>query len=258
MVEIDQVRSFLFKLFTTILIFCICHLVFELSQELTTENEETRFKRSIEENKEVLLDLPGQLNKDQFTRTKRVNTSSKRQFIATNEWQEINSDHIVPSGLHYRLNLETGKKEAKLLDKKNRSKELLAIKNDKDLKDDQRVDKLQNEFDKFKFEEKNLELNKEKDLKNWRSIDEIKKEFKDLNIKLTTDSENVHALLERFKKVASDEEKITILKDLEYSVHQYDVSKDFIKMNGLDILKDDFLNSSDEIQSLIALVLGDF
>ena len=37
-------------------------------------------------------------------------------FEATSEFQEIQEDQQVPAGLHYRINLETGKKEAKLID----------------------------------------------------------------------------------------------------------------------------------------------
>jgi nucleotide exchange factor SIL1 len=36
-------------------------------------------------------------------------------FRPTAEWQEIVEGQKVPAGLHYRINLETGKKEAKLL-----------------------------------------------------------------------------------------------------------------------------------------------
>ena len=116
---------------------------------------------------------------------------------------------------------------------------------------------MQKEFKKFKFNEKNLELNKDKDTNNWRSMDEIKKEFDNLNIKMTTDSENVNALLERYRKTNDQEEKITILKDLSFILHQYDTANDFIKMNGLDILKDDLLNNqNNQIQSLISTVIG--
>ena len=41
---------------------------------------------------------------------------NKSDFVATNEWQEIKEGQIVPSGLHYRMNLATGLKEAKLLE----------------------------------------------------------------------------------------------------------------------------------------------
>ena len=42
--------------------------------------------------------------------------SCHETFVATNEWQEIKEGQKVPGGLHYRINFETGKKEAKLLD----------------------------------------------------------------------------------------------------------------------------------------------
>ena len=40
-------------------------------------------------------------------------------FVATNEWQDIEEGQKVPAGLHYRMNLATGKKEAKLLVEEN-------------------------------------------------------------------------------------------------------------------------------------------
>ena len=43
----------------------------------------------------------------------------KPVFVATKEWQEIKEGQKVPSGLHYRMNLETGKKEAKLMETEN-------------------------------------------------------------------------------------------------------------------------------------------
>ena len=40
----------------------------------------------------------------------------KSDFVATKDWQVIKEGQIVPSGLHYRMNLATGLKEAKLLE----------------------------------------------------------------------------------------------------------------------------------------------
>ncbi len=37
-----------------------------------------------------------------------------KRFIPTNEWQEIKGDQLMPPGLRYRVNMETGKREAKL------------------------------------------------------------------------------------------------------------------------------------------------
>ena len=42
--------------------------------------------------------------------------TKQTKFVATNEWQKIKDGQKVPSGLHYRMNLETGLKEAKILE----------------------------------------------------------------------------------------------------------------------------------------------
>ncbi|KAL3668204.1 hypothetical protein V7S43_007065 [Phytophthora oleae] len=38
------------------------------------------------------------------------------EFVPTHEWQDILPNQAIPPGLYIRVNLETGKKEAKLLD----------------------------------------------------------------------------------------------------------------------------------------------
>ena len=42
--------------------------------------------------------------------------TKKPKFVATKEWQDIQEGQSVPAGLHYRMNLQTGRKEAKLMD----------------------------------------------------------------------------------------------------------------------------------------------
>ena len=37
------------------------------------------------------------------------------EFVATKDWQVIPENEPLPAGLHYRMNFETGVKEAKLL-----------------------------------------------------------------------------------------------------------------------------------------------
>jgi len=50
-----------------------------------------------------------------FSISTGVLSQNEDVFQATDDWQEIREGQKVPSGLHYRMNLETGKKEAKLL-----------------------------------------------------------------------------------------------------------------------------------------------
>ena len=42
-------------------------------------------------------------------------SSSPGEFIPTHEWQTVAEGQMIPAGLHIRMNLSTGKKEAKLL-----------------------------------------------------------------------------------------------------------------------------------------------
>ena len=40
---------------------------------------------------------------------------SREIFVATNEWQEIKPGQAIPQGLHVRMDMQTGKKEARLM-----------------------------------------------------------------------------------------------------------------------------------------------
>ncbi|ENN75857.1 hypothetical protein HUJ04_002186 [Dendroctonus ponderosae] len=46
----------------------------------------------------------------------KTKPKAHNRFVATKEWKTIEEGQTVPSGLHYRLNLKNGKKEAKLID----------------------------------------------------------------------------------------------------------------------------------------------
>jgi len=51
---------------------------------------------------------------------------SGEAFQATSEWQDVKPGQVLPAGLHYRINMETGKKEAKILDRKQKSYPIVA------------------------------------------------------------------------------------------------------------------------------------
>lgn len=52
---------------------------------------------------------------ENFVKTDEKIEVSKEVFVATNEWQEVKPGQSIPPGLHVRLNIQTGVKEAKLL-----------------------------------------------------------------------------------------------------------------------------------------------
>jgi hypothetical protein len=58
-----------------------------------------------------------------FTKTDEKFEVSDEEFVATNEWQTVKENQAISRGLHVRLNLETGQREAKLLDSNTNSGE---------------------------------------------------------------------------------------------------------------------------------------
>lgn len=50
---------------------------------------------------------------------------TKDVFVASDDWKEILPGQAVPAGLHYRINLQTGKKEAKLLSPDNQEEKTI-------------------------------------------------------------------------------------------------------------------------------------
>eukprot|EP00299_Pterocystis_sp_00344_P005936 c17687_g1_i1.p1 GENE.c17687_g1_i1~~c17687_g1_i1.p1 ORF type:complete len:435 (+),score=135.75 c17687_g1_i1:95-1399(+) len=48
--------------------------------------------------------------------TTRTSVANRTPFVATHEWQKVQSGQAVPSGLHYRMDFSTGETFAKLID----------------------------------------------------------------------------------------------------------------------------------------------
>ena len=110
----------------------------------------------------------GQGESDSNVETAEVSTGEV--FVPTDEWQEIINGQAIPAGLHVRVNLETGKKEAKLMMEEEPIGEVHGIKHEalkevlKNIKSDFKIGK-EGEFDPAKF----------------RSMNELKSELGDVN-----------------------------------------------------------------------------
>jgi len=169
--------------------------------------------------------------------------SSREIFVATNEWQEIQPGQAIPQGLHVRLDMQTGKKEARLMQneetKEQREQRILeSIKNIKDdLKDSPKVQG----------------TGKTK----WRSMEEIKQEMKDIDLKVTEDYLSMKELLEGFEQEKEEENQVAALEELEFHVHQYDNAVDFLQLNGITRGVLPALNSTSvEVKRAGSLLLG--
>ncbi|CAF3195517.1 unnamed protein product [Rotaria socialis] len=186
-----------------------------------------------------------------------------KEFIPTNEWQTISEGQQIPPGLHIRLNLETGLREAKLLgnnEQKSTSNEIIAVSPEADQEEISRknLEKAFANLDLSKDDVQSDEAHEEDIRQRFRPYDELKKEFESLNMKIQTDQEILVTLIDQLNKTDNDDNTKTILTDLEYYLHQYDNAILFADMNGLDLLIA-LLNSTNtdaEIRNLASLALG--
>lgn len=176
-------------------------------------------------------------------------------FIPTHEWQTVKPGQGIPRGLHVRMNLQTGEKEAKLMDEddpsefQNRNQHAFDKATVKQLKEALRLIP-DDGGDQTPVEEAEK-------LTKFRSIEEIRDDFEAINMNMITESEVVEELLKKYKEPGTtDTQKTAILTVLEYYLHQHDIAVDFVKMGGLPIICP-ALNSSDEdFRAAVAFLLG--
>lgn len=191
----------------------------------------------------------------------------------------------VPSGLHYRINLETGVKEAKLLDDdstdylqekgstgKGKASSSLSISNKStDRSGNQSAPNASlNKTAPAAAAAAKSAVNIEEALKNipaeiyeyskeemdeikskFRTYDEIKDQLKDVNMNVRTDAEIMKKLIGKYEDMAGDDvankqaELERILDDLEYLVHQVDNALEFLGQQGLEKIVLPNLNHTD-------------
>lgn len=145
---------------------------------------------------------------------------------------------VIPQGLHIRINLSTGLKEAKLL-VENKSNALSITKNEN----------IENES-KFNNQElkealqniKNENPSHDDKLKQkFRTMEELKDLMKNNNVQVKTESEIIIKLLQEYKdlEVITDvniDKALSILQDLEYLVHKFDNGLEFLKHGGIELI----------------------
>lgn len=152
---------------------------------------------------------------------------------------------VIPSGLHYRINLETGLKEAKLLDEEpaiNDTSAKAAAATSSRVTQKNLEKALENiPADIYEYSKQEMAEIKSK----FRTYDTIKSQLKDVNINVRTDFEILTNLLQEYDDVQANTEKTTsaraaeidqILEDIAYLVHQVDNAVEFVRQNGLEKL----------------------
>ncbi|XP_050399018.1 nucleotide exchange factor SIL1 isoform X1 [Patella vulgata] len=178
-------------------------------------------------------------------------------FIPTKEWQTVQPDQAIPSGLHVRLNLETGLKEAKLMEGDTQSKYWKLGEKQGMVNPNKKFtrDELKRALKDFKAE--SIINPSPENIDKFKSYKEIKKDFEDMNIGVKTDVEIITELLDKLQKPDINDQNLkTILTDLEYYLHQIDNAVYFCDARGLEVLLRFLNHTSEAIRSETALVLG--
>lgn len=199
-------------------------------------------------------------------------------FEPTKEWKVIKPGQAVPRGLHIRIDLSTGLKEAKLMDENEELEDENVDEKNEDSESTMRYwkdgtkegirhskqkyfthDELKNAMKLFKANQDDVKDKEaaKKIREKYRSIEEIKEDFEAMELDLETDVEVMTKLIGRYNRSgATVEEKIAALQDLEYYVHQIDNAKDLATIGGLQLIIAGLNDSDDAIRQECAFVLG--
>lgn len=183
-------------------------------------------------------------------------------FYPTKDWKTVKQGQAIPAGLHVRLNLETGQREAKLMEGdeghkywKSGDKEGMVNTDSQEFTHEE----LKKALKEFKAtihdipDEKRAKEIKEK----FRSYAELKEDFKMMNMGIKTGQEIVTELYEKLNStnITSDQREL-VLSDLEYHLHQYDNAVLFCDLGGMSLLVQGLNYTDPSLRSLSAFALG--
>lgn len=184
-------------------------------------------------------------------------------FIPTNEWQTVKPGQAIPRGLHVRLNIQTGEREARLLqDEKKTDQNKPANNIDEGMTEvgDQKytLDELKQVVKAMKPEKVHpADMEKLRKENNFRSYEELKSDFESLNAAIKTDFQIITELVHQFHKVSAAEGDISdLLTQLEYHLHQIDNAMLFCDLGAMPVLLRCLNNTQEQVRSEAALTLG--
>ena len=171
----------------------------------------------------------------------------------------------IPRGLHVRIDMQTGLKEAKLLEEENdettpkTSSALIstdAVEGEEEVKAELNHSEIKEALKKIKNDAKDT-VSEGKPGESFRTYDQIKEEMKQVEQSIKTEYEIVKELVSKYKSLEDDSERQYILNDLEFYVHQYDNAQDFVKMGGFrDVVLPALNSTSKDLRSSAAFLLG--
>ncbi|KAM9356784.1 nucleotide exchange factor SIL1 [Symphorus nematophorus] len=177
----------------------------------------------------------------------------------TEEWQTLKPGQSVPPGSHVRLNLQTGQREVRL------GEEQLKYwtrehRQEEETQSSFSPDELKKAMKKIKEDMNSVSRDSEQQdsvASKFRPLEELKRDMAQLDLLVETDVQIMRRLLDQLNSTNSTtEQRLSILLELEYLVHQVDNAQSLCSMGGLQLVLQG-LNSSDfRLQESSAFVLG--
>ena len=226
----------------------------------------------------LLIVLYGHGEEEDVTVTDETEEENITIFAPTNQWQQILPGQAVPAGLHVRINLQTGEKEAKLIEEENEDNKMGDRRRLHHYGYSDRRGIINKQTKAFKAEEL-LEESPEDDNSDIKllthditstdgvgnvhddtstpnhDIDNNKKSYK-LNL-VTDDVKQMVKLVNIIREnSSSSEELIFALTELEYLVHQIDNARDLDIIGGLKLVVFLLEHTNDTVQCNAAHVIG--
>ncbi|XP_055377913.1 nucleotide exchange factor Sil1, partial [Condylostylus longicornis] len=190
---------------------------------------------------------------DEVTVQVDSHSSENDTFVPTKDWQVIKEGQSIPAGLHVRLNLETGVREAKLLDdseienEEKKNTELNIVPDDSQNKSEEEEDPitiskyLEDAIKQANESPEQIEYisqeTEERIKKTYKDYKQLKKDYAEMKSSFKTEMEFITELLEEFNNTKDKEylssNIISLLQDFNYLVDQIDNAVWFIDSGGL-------------------------
>ncbi|XP_001632409.2 nucleotide exchange factor SIL1 isoform X2 [Nematostella vectensis] len=212
---------------------------------------------------------------DTVTQSFLEETKSSEVFEPTSEWQTIKPGQAIPAGLHVQMNLQTGEKQAKLMDgddgskykkhakakyyKEYNQKKEKVVKIDRNVFTKQHLKDALRDF-KDKFHDDTTTGSGSEQIqtsRHFRPIEDIRKELEGSDIFMKKDIDVIKEHVQVLNSSESTMEQLEhALDELEYFVHQIDNAKDFDTIGGLAIVIKLMNSTESGLSSRAAYVLG--
>ncbi|XP_030002260.1 nucleotide exchange factor SIL1 [Sphaeramia orbicularis] len=177
----------------------------------------------------------------------------------TEKWQTLKPGQAVPAGSHVRLNLETGQREVRMGEEQLKYW-TMEHRDDDEVRSSFSPDELKRAMKRIKEDMNPVDKHHNQQdsvLSKYRPLEELKRDMAQMDLLVETDVQILRRLLDQLNSSSSTtEQKLNILLELEYLVHQVDNAQTLCSMGGLGFIVEGLNSSDSRIQESSAFVLG--